>query len=512
MPTNARYFRWTITRIRGGAPTITVNASLFQLSLAQNDVAWPSTTVVTNPNGSDPQSARNLVDGNLLTRWFDSNFNNSDFNQVAGQSVILIDASRELTFDGYVWGKPNIDQPQSDPTQWTLDVSNTGLDGPWTRVDVKNEIVSDIGGTRTRIYPIAVASTTTTTGAPNIDDVITTAPGNTTTSAPVTTPVILADVVEFSAVRFSKNYRKASGTQIPTDIIRVRNLSSEVDVTISMQNIPAIRFTPNSFTLPPNGTREITVSYSISAIDQLPAGLTTVGIGARITANTIVNPPPQPTLPPPTTAAPAGCPNAGEVIQTLPVVLPLIVNGQVVGTRLEYQEFYLAPNPDPRVGGCITLVRVRQGPTTSTPTTTTQAPVTTTTRRPAFVYPWRVGGSSQLACQQPFSANTTVYMGVQLSSDNAIGQTVYADIGLTSPVTGFNYYSNGVTVYTVSNGIIIAQQICAVTSIPTTQAPTTQPPVTIRPPSTGGGTPVGGDADEGDADSEIVSDDPFNIF
>jgi len=147
-----RYVRLVITGKRGTLPNPdhciggTDDCVQFaELVLLQNGtvVPWPSGSSVTNPGGTNPNSAPyfetpdKIIDGNTATKWLDRNYNIGVVNgSVQAGSTLLIDTITGITFNGYRWATAN-DAPYRDPASWTLSGSNDGLS--WTTLDSESD-------------------------------------------------------------------------------------------------------------------------------------------------------------------------------------------------------------------------------------------------------------------------------------------------------------------------------------------------------------------------------------
>lgn len=382
MAFTARYFRWTIRRRRGGGLTVPLAASLFEVTHEGSRLAWPNGTTARNPGGSfDPlKGPQNLIDGRLSTIWEDDNFNEeaSQFIGGSGRSVIVIESPSPIRFDGYQWGTAN-DPNNRDPIDWVLEISNDGQ--TWTDIHAITEFPPLQRNTRTRIYlePLRIPEPDE---AEIIDDVQPPPPEDPIPPSPISerdgaSVVDLRNLVRFSRTQFNQTYQKGTGKQLPVDEFTVTNLSDDIEILVSIDSSTGIRITPSAFTLFPREERTISANYNVSSLEQLPAGISTVTLDVNLTSNTIIEVPPTTTtsttttLPPPTLPPHQGCPDAGMVIDRIQIFIDDFETG---GSRIAWEETYLADNPDPFGDPCIQLIRtIFEDPPE---TTTTQPPET----------------------------------------------------------------------------------------------------------------------------------------
>lgn len=121
-----RYLRWTITETRD-VNSGTCQCAEFQLLSGGSPVAWPGSTVVTNPGGTVVDPVANLIDGNSDSKWGDSAHNAN------GESVIHIDTTAAgVSFDSYRIYTGN-DASGRDPFVWVLEGSDDNTS--WTTID-----------------------------------------------------------------------------------------------------------------------------------------------------------------------------------------------------------------------------------------------------------------------------------------------------------------------------------------------------------------------------------------
>ncbi|MBS0358712.1 MAG: hypothetical protein JSS53_05565, partial [Proteobacteria bacterium] len=80
----------------------------------------------SNPGGANPpnEGPQNVVDGQLVTKWFDSN-----------RRPLVLDFERSVLIDNYTWATAN-DCPYRDPISWRFEGSYDG--NIWYLIDAKN--------------------------------------------------------------------------------------------------------------------------------------------------------------------------------------------------------------------------------------------------------------------------------------------------------------------------------------------------------------------------------------
>jgi hypothetical protein len=118
------YWRWNITRARGGTTMIQVAEFRFQ----KGGVTDAMTGVtVTNPGGSNPGSEgiTNLSDNSTSNKWLDFAFNGNNAVPSVGNSTVIWQFSTAKSFNGYIWYTGN-DSSERDPITWTISGSNNG--------------------------------------------------------------------------------------------------------------------------------------------------------------------------------------------------------------------------------------------------------------------------------------------------------------------------------------------------------------------------------------------------
>lgn len=352
MAITARYFRWNITRRRRSGETIQlVGASRFGLYRNGNRVPYVSNSNASNPGGTphrETTGVSGLIDGSSTSYWTDNNFGAPGNDR--GNSTVIIDMGRQVSFDSYQFSTPAELSSVVSPRDWTLEMSSDG--NVWTLIDTRQDARQQVPTEplqRTEIFVIG-----------DVDDSTTT-----TTRSPGDGAVSLDGIVQFSRVEFSRKYRKDSGNSIPSDVFTVRNLSDEIDVSISANDTDAISLIPRSFDLAAGEERQVTARYDYSLINNLPLGVSRVGINVNITSDNVVPPvtstttsPPPP--PPPTTEAPVPCNRVGETQRIE------LVDGVCT-------EFYYAQNPNG--DGCVVLSREVSDGRCPTTTTTTTRPI-----------------------------------------------------------------------------------------------------------------------------------------
>ncbi|MBS0358173.1 MAG: discoidin domain-containing protein [Proteobacteria bacterium] len=120
-----RYIRFTPLDLRGNIHKVdAVQMSLLEIKF-QNQVI-PGATV-TNPSGrrsaiqERDENPRNVLDGNLLTKWIDLN-----------KGPLILDFHRNIRVDAYTWATAN-DCPERDPMSWQLEGSGDGTN--WKVLD-----------------------------------------------------------------------------------------------------------------------------------------------------------------------------------------------------------------------------------------------------------------------------------------------------------------------------------------------------------------------------------------
>ena len=122
-----RYYRWTITAVRGGGATV-AQAQEFYLRNNGSEIAWPGSSVATNPGGSNPggQEAPKLIDGSTSSKWLDLN---------GATTVVKFDCQTATEVKGYDWMTGD-DANDRDPITWTFAGSND--DSSYTTLDTRN--------------------------------------------------------------------------------------------------------------------------------------------------------------------------------------------------------------------------------------------------------------------------------------------------------------------------------------------------------------------------------------
>jgi hypothetical protein len=116
------YYRWQITKIRGGGGDGYDQAAEFVFQLDGVDqTAITGGATVSNPGGASPggEGPGNLIDNNLTTKWLDLNFPANGYSDYIFQFAI------PQRFTGYRWATAN-DATWRDPASWTIAVSNNG--------------------------------------------------------------------------------------------------------------------------------------------------------------------------------------------------------------------------------------------------------------------------------------------------------------------------------------------------------------------------------------------------
>jgi hypothetical protein len=132
-----RYYKFTTTTTLGGINAIQMSEFRFVNGTTTTNPVIASGGNVTlspglsaNGGGEDPV---NLLDNNFSTKWFNFGTN--------GKEALVFDYGTPTppTINGYTFRTAQAGAFESvrNPSGWTLEGSNDGVDGPWTLLDVK---------------------------------------------------------------------------------------------------------------------------------------------------------------------------------------------------------------------------------------------------------------------------------------------------------------------------------------------------------------------------------------
>lgn len=86
----------------------------------------------------------------------------------------------------------------------------------------------------------------------------------------------LSDAIQVSTISFDKVYVKDSMSTVPSDLIAIKNISSNTIINVKLTGTTAIQFSPVSFTLQPQESKNVQITYVTVEINKLSAGNTTV--------------------------------------------------------------------------------------------------------------------------------------------------------------------------------------------------------------------------------------------
>ena len=138
VPTKYRYLRWIMTKTKGSENFFgfgSIQACDLVLLYNGATVSWGPSASATNPDGDNvpSETASNLLDYNISTKWCDNNFGTTSF----GTSSIYIDNVDPIFFNSYYYVTGN-DLPERDPVSWTLAVSNDN--STWTVLSTQSNV------------------------------------------------------------------------------------------------------------------------------------------------------------------------------------------------------------------------------------------------------------------------------------------------------------------------------------------------------------------------------------
>lgn len=91
----------------------------------------------------------------------------------------------------------------------------------------------------------------------------------------------LSQFIKINSAALTKQYRRGSGIALSKDTIQLQNLSPSMDIVASLQGISGISFSPQTVTIPRNGSVSIDIVYNTSQFENLNDGINSI--------NTIIN-------------------------------------------------------------------------------------------------------------------------------------------------------------------------------------------------------------------------------
>lgn len=112
-------------------------------------------------------------------------------------------------------------------------------------------------------------------------------------------PIDLAAAIQLSSRTIDREYVKGTMKTIPVQEFEVRNVTTNVNVTVGFRSIAGVIFTPNKFTLPAAQVQKVVASFDLAEIDKYPEGVNTVTAVLDLNSDTVLL---QPT--PPSVSAP----------------------------------------------------------------------------------------------------------------------------------------------------------------------------------------------------------------
>jgi hypothetical protein len=197
-----RYIKWEITKSYGAGDGI-IQVGELQLTNGGFDVIWNGSAIATNPSGDNPvgEGPQNAIDGTAAAKWLDFNFSGGSN---VGSSVLLVDNSVDISFDGYyyVTAFDSTVYPERNPISWTLYGSSDGTN--WTQLSVVNDATipaSDETPTGTfGVIDPTPTPTPTETPVPTPTPTETPVPTATPTITPTPTPVPIRGSLVFNGV------------------------------------------------------------------------------------------------------------------------------------------------------------------------------------------------------------------------------------------------------------------------------------------------------------------------